>query len=51
MSFMNVLFPAPFGPSSPVIPGGTLTVTSLSPMTCPYHFEMWSVCTTGWVLM
>ena len=25
MSFMNVLLPAPFGPSRPVMPGGTLT--------------------------
>jgi hypothetical protein len=39
MSFMKVLLPAPFGPSSPVMPGGTLTLTSLRPMTCPYHLE------------
>ncbi len=39
ISFMNVLLPAPFGPSRPVMPGGTLTVTSFRPMTCPYHFD------------
>ena len=39
ISFMNVDLPAPLGPSSPVIPGGTVTVTSLRPITWPYHFE------------
>ena len=47
MSFMNVDLPAPFGPSRPVIPGGTFTVTSLSPMTCPYQRETCSAETTG----
>ena len=36
---MNVDLPAPFGPSNPVMPGGTVTVTSLSPDTWPYHFD------------
>ena len=31
ISFMNVDLPAPFGPSRPVMPGGTMTVTSLRP--------------------
>ena len=39
MSFMNVDLPAPFGPSRPVMPGGTVSVTSFRPMTCPYHFD------------
>ena len=47
MSFMNVDLPAPFGPSRPVIPGGIDTVTSLSPLTCPYHFERCSAWTMG----
>ena len=47
MSFMNVLLPAPLGPSSPVIPDGTLTDTSLRPMTCPYHLDTCSAVTTG----
>src|ERR1700741_1326274 len=42
-SFMNVDLPAPFGPSNPVIPGGTDTVTSFRPETWPYHFDRWSV--------
>ena len=44
---MNVDLPAPFGPSSPVMPGGTFTVTSFKPMTCPYHFETCSALTTA----
>ena len=36
---MKVDLPAPFGPSRPVMPGGTLTVTSFRPITWPYHFE------------
>ena len=47
MSFMNVDLPAPFGPSRPVTPGGTFTLTSLRPMTCPYHFETCSAVTIG----
>ena len=47
MSFMNVLLPAPFGPSSPVIPGGTVTVTSFRPMTWPYHFDTCSALSIG----
>ncbi len=47
MSFMNVLLPAPFGPSRPVMPGGTLTVTSFRPMTWPYHFERCSAVRIG----
>ena len=39
ISFMNVDLPAPFGPSSPVIPRGTLSETSFRPMTWPYHLE------------
>ena len=39
---MNVDLPAPLGPSRPVMPGGTDTVTSLRPMTWPYHFDTWS---------
>ena len=27
------------------MPGGTLTLTSLRPMTWPYHFETWSAAT------
>jgi hypothetical protein len=46
MSFMNVDLPAPFGPSRPVMPGPTDTVTSLRPMTCPYHFDSWVAATT-----
>ena len=38
-SFMNVDLPAPLGPSSPVMPAGTVTDTSFRPMTCPYHFD------------
>ena len=44
---MNVDFPAPFGPSSPVIPCGIVTLTSFRPMTCPYHFDRCSALTTG----
>ncbi len=47
ISFMKVDLPAPFGPSSPVMPAGTETVTSLSPMTWPYHFESCVAATTG----
>ncbi len=47
ISFMKVDLPAPFGPSSPVIPAGTLTVTSLRPMTWPYHFDTCSATTTA----
>ena len=47
MSFMNVDLPAPFGPSRPVMPGGTSTLTSFRPMTCPYHLETWSAATMG----
>jgi hypothetical protein len=39
ISFRKVDLPAPFGPSSPVIPVGTETETSFRPMTCPYHFD------------
>ena len=39
ISFMNVDLPAPFGPSRPVTPGATVTVTSFRPITCPYHFD------------
>ena len=39
MSFMNVDLPAPFGPSSPVMPEGTVRVTSFRPITWPYHFD------------
>src|SRR5690242_18656412 len=46
-SFMNVDLPAPFGPRRPVIPGGTVTVTSFSPDTWPYHFDRCSVLITG----
>src|SRR5688500_405513 len=42
---MNVDLPAPLGPNSPVMPGGTDTVTSLRPMTWPYHFETCSAVT------
>jgi len=47
ITFMNVLLPAPFGPSSPVMPRGTETVTSLRPDTCPYHFDRCSAETIG----
>src|SRR5262245_26350376 len=47
MSFMKVDLPAPLGPSSPVMPGGTVTVTSLSPITCPYHLLRRSAVTIG----
>jgi hypothetical protein len=39
ISFMNVDLPAPFGPSRPVMPAGTDTVTSFRPDTWPYHFD------------
>ena len=45
---MKVDFPAPFGPSSPVMPGDTSSVTSFRPMTWPYHFETWSALMTTW---
>ena len=45
ISFRNVDLPAPFGPSSPVMPGGTATVTSFRPETWPYHLERCSVVT------
>src|SRR6185503_7685049 len=47
ISFMNVDLPAPLGPSKPVMPGGTATVTSLSPDTCPYHFDRCSAAIIG----
>src|SRR5689334_20932792 len=40
---MNVDLPAPLGPSNPVIPAGTVTVTSFRPDTWPYHFDRCSV--------
>src|SRR5436190_22638843 len=43
INFMNVDLPAPFGPSSPVMPGGIDTVTLLRPLTWPYHFDTPSV--------
>ena len=39
ISFMNVDLPAPLGPSSPVMPDGMDAVTSLRPLTCPYHLD------------
>src|SRR5438445_62229 len=48
---MNVDLPAPFGPSSPVTPGGTVTVTSFRPMTWPYHFETCSAVTIGVIVL
>ena len=39
MSLSSVDLPAPLGPSSPVTPGGTVTLTSFSPITWPYHFD------------
>jgi len=39
ISFMNVDFPAPFGPRRPVTPRGTDTETSFNPITWPYHFD------------
>src|SRR6266540_4898693 len=36
---MKVDLPAPLEPSRPVTPGGTDTLTSFRPITCPYHFE------------
>ncbi len=47
ISFMNVDLPAPLGPSRPVMPGGTFTVTSFRPITCPYHFDTCSALTTA----
>src|SRR4029078_5700746 len=44
---MNVDLPAPLGPRRPVMPGGTLTLTSLRPITWPYHFDTCSAATTG----
>ena len=44
---MKVDLPAPLGPSSPVMPGGTETLTSFRPMTWPYHFETCSAVTIG----
>ena len=32
---MNVLLPAPFGPSSPMVPAGTRTLTSISAFCVP----------------
>ena len=48
-SLRNVDLPAPFGPSRPLMPGGSETVTSLRPMTWPYHFDTASATTTGGV--
>jgi len=39
ITFMKVDLPAPFGPSRPVIPCGSVTDTSFSPITWPYHFD------------
>ena len=47
MSFNSVDFPAPFGPSNPVMPPAIVRLISFSPMTWPYHFDKWSVCTTA----
>src|SRR3954470_8836948 len=33
---MTVLLPAPFGPSNPMVPGGTFNVTSESAFCAPY---------------
>ena len=35
----TVVLPAPFGPSSPVTPGCTSSVTSFTATTFPYHFD------------
>src|SRR5436190_24290541 len=48
---MKVDLPAPFGPSRPVTPGGTETLTSLRPMTWPYHFETCSALTIGVIVL
>src|SRR5436190_8150460 len=48
---MKVDLPAPFGPSRPVTPGGTETLTSLRPMTWPYHFETCSAVTIGVIVL
>src|SRR4051812_21985962 len=40
---MNVLLPAPFGPSRPIVPGGTCTVTLVSAGWAPYIFPSRSV--------
>src|SRR5438270_7474834 len=48
---MNVDLPAPFGPSSPVTPGGTDTLTSLRPMTWPYHLETCSAVTIAVIVL
>src|SRR5262245_36389971 len=42
---MKVDLPAPFGPRSPVMPGGTDTDTSFRPITWPYHFDTCSAAT------
>src|SRR5262245_26038978 len=47
MSLSSVDLPAPFGPSSPVTPLPIVMVMSLSPITCPYHFDRFSAATTG----
>ena len=46
-SCSSVDLPAPFGPSSPVTPGGIRTVSLFRPITLPYHLETPSNSTTG----
>ena len=43
----SVVLPAPFAPTSPVIPPRSSSVTWLSPSTGPYHFETCSNSRTG----
>ena len=42
-----MLFPAPFGPSNPVMPGPRANETSLTATTLPYQRETWSTCIAG----
>src|SRR5690349_10805133 len=47
MRRMRVVFPAPLGPRSPVMPLCTSTVRSFTAMTSPYHLERFWHSTTG----
>jgi hypothetical protein len=47
ISLRSVDLPAPFGPSRPVTPAPMVMVTSLIPITWPYHFDTFSARTTS----
>ena len=47
MSRISVLLPAPLAPTRPVMPGRSSSVTWLTPITGPYHFETRSQTSNG----